>query len=190
MREVRKWASALLAVAALIYLAVIWWDKPHRELVWFAIPLSGLFRQIAGTWWKAIGRYGKIILATMAFWFFIGWSWWLLAMPVTYFAVTTLPVTLVGNSIRDPWYNRLWPFASGFLKGIAALPLGFATSHVHCVLGMSLVVGLIHGVVVNLANFDATGKYFPWKLDEFITGSASLLPLAMCIDHALMNVVP
>ena len=185
----KKWISGIFALLCIAYLALIWWDAPNREVIWFILPIAGLFRQIAGTWWKLVGRLGVPIITTMAFWFFLGWSWWLLAVPVAYFAVSTLPVTLVGNSVRTPWYNRLWVFFSGFLKGAAALPFGLATGHVHCVLAFAVVVGLIHGIVINLANFDFSGKYFPWKLDEFITGATSLLPLAMCIDHALMNVI-
>ena len=185
MNEVRKWASIVFAVVALCYLAIIWSGSPDRELVWFMVLFGGLFRQIAGTWSKPTGRFAHIALPTMAFWFFLGWNWWLLAVPVTYFLVKTLPVTFIGNSVR-PWYNRLWTFALGFLNGLAAIPIGIATGHVHCVLGMSVVTMLIYGVIINLANFDATGKYFPWKLDEAMLGSASLLPAAMCIDHFLM----
>jgi hypothetical protein len=90
MREIRKWASAVFAVVSIAYLGIIWWGEKNAELVWFALAFGGLFRMIAGTWWKAVGRYGHIALATMATFMFLPFHWLHLLIPVTYFAVKTL----------------------------------------------------------------------------------------------------
>jgi len=186
-KEIKKWVSGVFALLCVAYLAFLWCDSPNREVVWFMLAFGGLFRQIGGTYWKFVGRFLTPLLPAMAYFFFIGWSWWIPAIYGAYLIVKTLPVTLKGDSVLKPWYNLVWIWVLGFLNGIPALTLGISTNHIICALAMSIVPMVVYGTVITLSNIPATAKYFPWKLDEFCMGASALVPACMVIDHFLIN---
>jgi len=183
----KKWISAGLAAICIIWLVFIWFGSPDRELVWFMLPVAGLFRMIAGTWLKAVNKFLGPLLPAMAFGFFIGWSWWVPVIYATYLIIKmTTPPSLIGDGVKDSKWNFLWFWVIGYINGIGAISLGISTGHVHCALAFSLVPWLVYGICMTFSNIKVTAKYFPWKFVEFLLGASALVPAAMLIDHVLM----
>ena len=181
----KKWIAGIFALLCLVFLALIFWDAPNREVVWFIVPIGGLFRMIGGTWWKAVGRFLTPVLPVLAVLLLGGFSWWLLLVYGAYLLVKTLPFTLIGDSVKDSWLNWIWIPTLGLINGAVCLSLlpivGWSylwTALIACAFPL-----LGYGIFGILSNVKPTAKFFPWKLCEFVFGSSAMIPPAMLIDH-------
>lgn len=182
----KKWlklAAQIVACVLLAWLTVMWWGKPNVELVWYLLPIAGLFRMVGGTWSHDVGRYLFVAAFVMAYFFFIGWTWWLIAMAGAYFGVKTLPVTLIGDSIPEHWLNWVWIWALGFITGLPVLIPGILTGQAGLALLSCLVPTAVFGLFITLSNVKATSKIFVWKLCEFAMGVSVAYPLCAVIQN-------
>jgi hypothetical protein len=131
----------------------------NRELVWLICPLVALLSQLGGTYNKSYRRWGVPSVITLAALLFLGFSWWLPVLFFSIFAVSTLPFTLVGDSLHECWINWVWIWIAGFLLGLPCIILGGK-------LWFCLVPCIVQGVLGTLSNVKATAKYVPWKFFE------------------------
>lgn len=145
------------------------------EYIYFLLPFAGLSRQIGGTFWKAWDRFFFPMIITAVLFLFMGWSWWLLPTLGAYIASRTLPLTLIGDSIRKPLINRFWVFLVGYIQALPCLFLFL--DQWESILLLCLIPMFIYGVAINLSNVDKTSRLFTWKFVEFITGASYLYPL-------------
>ena len=148
------------------------------ELIYFLLPLAGLSRQIAGTWWKAMDRFIMPLIIGLTLFLFMGWSWWLLPTVAAFIGVKTLPVTLIGDSVKTP-LNRVWVCLLGFIQALPALLMFLDEWKVYLLL--CLVPMVVYGLLINLSNVETTARLFRWKLVEFTTGSFCVYPLCVML---------
>jgi len=167
----------------MVFLGLIWSDSPNRELIWFLLPFAGLFRQIGGTWKKAVGRFFTPLAIGMAYFFFIGWSLWIVVIFGAFLAIKTLPFTLIGDDVDEHWLNWAWIWVLGFLNGVVclsiAIPLGMWLDG----LILSLVPLLVYGVCGTFSNLAFSRNWFVWKLCEFLFGVAAIYPALQLIQQ-------
>lgn len=183
--EVKKWASIIFALLSMVWLALILSGGANRELVWFIVPLGGLYRMIGGTWNKAIGRFLAPALPVVAVLLLVGWSWWLPLIYGTYLLVKTLPFTLIGSSVHDNWFNWVWIWLLGLINGLACVTVGLSSGLLIASLFLSLVPCVAYGVCGTLSNVKSTARFFPWKLCEFVFGASTMIPPSMLIGGTL-----
>ena len=183
-KAIKKIIASVFGLLCAAFLISIWWIEPVREQVWFIVPIFGLFRMIGGTWWKFIGRFLPPIVAAAAFYFFVGWSWWILAIVGAYMILKTLPFTLIGDSVHDSWLNWVWIWVLGYLNGIACITMGIPMGMIMTAVLISLVPCVVYGITGTLSNLPKTRNWFVWKLVEFCFGASSAVPIAMLIQRA------
>ena len=185
--KIRKLAAMIFSFVCVAFLLIIWAGGAHRELVWFMVPIAGLLRMIGGTWWKVAGRFIAPAMPAAAMFFFTGWSWWIPLCYLAYMGIKTLPVTLIGNSIHDSWFNWIWIWLLGAINGVAALTLGIPYAMISTALFLMIVPTVVYGLTITLSNVKPTAKFFPWKMCEFLMGSSVMIPPAMLIDLKLLT---
>jgi len=178
----KKWAATIFALLCLVFLVLILTGEPNPELVWFIVPIGGLFRMIGGTWNKVVGRFLAPVLPVVAYLLLVGFSWWLVAIYLAYLLINTLPFTLVGDSVRDNWINWVWIWILGYLNGIAAMTIGIPLSLITTTIFLAFIPMVTYGISGTLSNVKSTASYFPWKLCEFLFGSSAMIPPAMLIQ--------
>lgn len=147
----------------------------RAEYIYFLMPIGSLSRMIGGTWWKAMDRFIMPIIIVLTLYLFKGWSWWLLPTLASYLAVKTLPLTLIGDSIRGSLINRIWVFILGFLQALPCVII-FYDELLTAVL-LCLIPMVVYGVVLNLSNVSITSRLFRHKYVEAITGAIYLFPI-------------
>ena len=189
MANFKKIASIVFSFIAGLFLALIFY-KGQREAIWFLLPIAGILRMVGGTWKKAIGRFLPPMLVGLAFYFFVGLSWWILPIVGAYTLTKTLPVSLIGDGVSDSWMNYLWFPILGFINGIACLTIAIPLGLIGTALFATLVPTVIYGLCITLSNVKATSKVFPWKFCEFMMGASALYPAALLIERYTPVVIP
>jgi len=139
------------------------------ELIWFLAPVSAILWAAGGTWNKLFRRIGCPAIITVLAFFHYGFAWQPFALAAATFAVTTLPVTLKGDSVVSSWVNRIWVFVWGVLLLAPALIVKF---------DFLPLAGLMLGLLVTFSNSDLR-DFFPWKWCEVITGAMFLYPYCL-----------
>jgi len=180
MKKILALIFGLICLAAFLFAAS---TATNKEIVWFLLPLGGLFRQIAGTWHKAVGRYLPPIAIAGAYYFFIGFSWWILPIIGAYLLVKTLPVSFIGDGIRAHWFNWVWIWILGLLNGLACLSLAIPLGLTSTALILSLVPSVVYGTTISLSNIRSTDRIFVWKFVEFLMGASMMIPPALLIQQ-------
>lgn len=148
----------------------------NKELVWMALPITGLLSQIGGTWWKGARRFIIPVLSVGLLWLFTGYvEWAVIFMAIHLWAAYSLPITKFGDSIPNDWRNWLWlPFWGVFLcSSVLWLNWHYWPS---CV-----ITGLIMAILVVLSNIKQTAQWFQWKWIEMFIGMLPLFPLCFLI---------
>ena len=181
----KKWVAIIFALLCMAFLALILSGGANKELVWFIVPIGGLYRMIAGTWNKPIGRFLTPALPVVSYLLLVGFSWWLLAIYAAYLLVNVLPFTLIGSSVNSSWINWVWIWVLGALNGLVAITVGIPLNLVLASLLLALWPLMAYGLFGTLSNVQPTAKFFPWKFCEFAFGSASMIPPAMLIGGTL-----
>ena len=138
------------------------------ELLWLSLPIIGLLSQLGGTFNKLYRRIGipttLVILYLIAQTFDFSHFLWLRYIIVWLWAFfcSTLPFTLIGNSIKEHWLNWIWVWVLGLLNGAIVLVLNYKLFY------LILIPVLVYGTTITLSNIKVTAKYFQWKFVEFI----------------------
>lgn len=153
----------------------------RAELIYFLMPIAGLSRMIAGTWWKAMDRFVMPIIIVFTLYLFQGWSWWLIPTLIGFIAVKTLPVTLIGSSVKKPVINRLWVFVLGYIQALPAVFMFLNDWGFY--LALCLIPMVVYGISINLSNVNSTARFFRWKFVEFVTGCVVVYPLCYLLGN-------
>lgn len=157
--------------------------KLHKEVVWFLLPVAALMRQISGTFFKAVVRYLYPILVPLVAAYYHGFSLWLIVGAVTIFLSQILPVTLIGDSLHEHWLNWLWPFALGYIKGVAVIPIAIWLKVAKKCLFVSFIPCFVIGLAIVLSNVSATAEIFEWKFVEALSGFFMAYPACYVIRN-------
>lgn len=136
------------------------------EMIWIIIGICGFLSQLGGSDYapKMLRRIIISLVMFLAIWYFKGFSWVLIPLAVTQWAVYTLPFTLIGNGIPEHWFNWVWVWIWGVLLCVSSLWLNVA------VWPAVLICGLVLGLLAILSNVKAVANWFQWKLIEFFIG--------------------
>lgn len=100
------------------------------DLNWRLAPLVAFLYAIGGWNFISLRRIG-VPLAVCLFTFLyhnIQKTKYLLAYPVmavTIFTVMTMPITLMGNSVHDHWFNWMWFWILGLMQAGSLVPMLF-----------------------------------------------------------------
>lgn len=151
------------------------------ELIYFLMPIAGLSRMIAGTWWKAMDRFIAPAIIAVTLYLFMGFSWWLIPTLIGFIAVKTLPVTLVGSSVKKPIINRFWVFVLGYIQSLPAVFMFLSDWSLY--LTLCLIPMIVYGVSINLSNVNVTARFFRWKFVEFVNGAICVYPLCYLLGN-------
>jgi hypothetical protein len=180
--QMKKTVALIFALLCIAWFAFILSGGANREVVWFIVPIGGLFRMISGTWNKVVGRFLTPALPVVASLLLVGFSWWLPVIYLAYLSINTLPFTLVGNSVQGSWINWGWIWILGYLNGIGALTIGIPLSLIMTTTLLAFIPMVIYGISGTLSNVKSTAKAFPWKLCEFLFGSSAMIPVAYLLN--------
>jgi hypothetical protein len=131
------------------------------ELVWLICPLVALLSQLGGTYNKSYRRWGVPSVITIASLIFLGFSWWLPVLFFSIFVVSTLPFTLVGDSLHKCWINWVWIWIAGYLLGLPSALISGEKGTLYALIPMA-----VQGILGTLSNVKVTAKYVPWKFFE------------------------
>ena len=155
-----------------------------KEIIWFIAPLCGLLSQIGGTWKKQFRRIGIPSLVTLTALLFCGWSWWLVALWVSMFSFTTLPFTLIGDSIHNNWFNWAWIAIYSLLMVASGIFSALAYGNLPLFLWSCLVAYIVIVPCFVLSNVKATARLFPWKYVEGITYMMMVYPICQVLSNS------
>jgi len=149
----------------------------NLEMIWLIVPIAGLLSQLGGSDYapKAVRRFGIPILMAVAACYFAGFSWWIVPMVVTQWAVFTLPFTLIGDGVPQHPMNWGWLPLWGVL--LCSSPLWLSLS----VWPAVAILGAVLGMFGALSNVKTTAKWFQWKFVEFIKGCAPAIVLCFAV---------
>lgn len=141
------------------------------ELAWMLMPVTMLLSQIGGFRWKWVRRIGIPVVVVAACYFWVGWSWWLIAAGVSIGLAARMPYTLIGDDIFDHWFNWVWIPIAAFVVAFSPFPIVFAYGRVDLFLwGAGLQFGTAFICFV-LNTIPVSHRYFPWKLCEAVAWS-------------------
>ena len=154
-----------------------------KEWVWFALPIIMLLSQLGGTFKKQYRRIGIPSLITLVALIFSGWSWWLGLVWVGIFIATTLPFTLIGDSIHSSWINWVWVWVWQGIICLSASALILAYGNASLYLYGSIMPFIVGGIVATLSNIKSKANFFPWKLCEAINWGFGLIPALLVISN-------
>jgi hypothetical protein len=148
----------------------------NSELVWFICPTVGVLSMLGGLKYKLFRRVGVPLAITATTSLFLGWSWWWPVLFISIYAVTTLPFTLIGDSLDKSWVNWVYIWLAGYLLGFPAVLINknaWIYAFVPCV---------VQGVFGTLSNIKQSSKYAPWKFCEFIIWASMAYCYALSIS--------
>ena len=156
----------------------------YTELIWLLCPLSGILSIIGGWKKKSVRRIGIPCLVTITALVFCGWSWYLPLLWVSIFAFTTLPFTLIGDSIPENWINWLWVVVYSALMPLTGIFSALAYGNLTLFLWACLVAYIVILPCFILSNVKATARLFTWKFVEGLTYMMMVYPICQVLTNS------
>lgn len=102
--------------------------KKFGDLNWRVAPLISFLNAFGGWGFKWVRRFGVPI--AIVFWAFLRFGYrrfsdavLYLALALGIFGVFSLPLTLIGDSVHQHWFNWIWLWLMGPIQVLALIPL-------------------------------------------------------------------
>jgi hypothetical protein len=111
-----------------------------------------------------------------------GWSWWYLCAFAMIYLVTTLPFTLIGDSVPDFSINYYWVVLWSFFLGFSGFPFVIVCGGWKIFLLAHILTVAVVSSVCLASNNKTFAYFFPWKFCEAIAWAMAMYPSLLILQ--------